>query len=354
MASGGTVHNPPVLILVPSHDDAAALRGALPAYRDAVRSGRDRIVVIADRCTDDTAEAARAGGAEVLVHESDETGGGKGRALRFALERIPGAPREPVAVFDADSEPSPGFFDAADAAIAGGERALQAFVDPAPARPILSRIAAYSEIVSQRLTDRLRTALGWGVPLRGTGMVVERQLLADALARSETFVEDLEATLLLASAGVRIRPLAASVRDPKPESGAGIVRQRARWLAGNVAAFRARRREILRLMRSLSGATLVLGLFAKPRSLFFSARLILFLALIPLASSVPIAVLEGALALFLLRDFALLFGGLAVVDRPAFYLPAVLAAPVYPLAWAVGVLRSLSARGRWLSARRSA
>jgi len=354
MAFSGTVHNPPVLVLVPSHDDAAALRAALPAYRGALRAGRDRLVVIADRCTDDTAAAAHAAGADVLVRESDAAGKGKGGALRFALERIPGDPRDPVAVFDADSEPSAGFFEAAEAAIAGGGRALQAFVDPAPGRSLLSRIGAYSEIVSQRFNDRLRAALGWGIPLRGTGMVVERGLLSDALARSETFVEDLETTLLLAARGVRVRPLAASVRDPKPESGAGVVRQRARWLAGNVAAFGARKGEIRRLMGSVWGATLVVSLFAKPRSLFFSARLILFLVLLPLASSASIVVIEGALALFLFRDFALLFGGLAVVDRPAFYLPAVLAAPVYPLAWAVGVVRSLFARGRWLSARRNA
>jgi len=343
-----------MLVLVPSHDDAGPLRAALPSFGPAMRSGRDRLVVIADRCADDTAAAARAAGADVLVRESDETGRGKGGALRFALERIAGDPREPVAVFDADSEPSAGFFEAAEAAMAGGERALQAFVDPAPGRSLLARTAAYSEIVSQRVGDRLRAALGWGVPLRGTGMVVERGLLSEGLGRCETFVEDLELTLLLAADGVRVRPLAASVRDPKPDSGAGVVRQRARWLAGNVTAFRARRREIRRLMGSLSGATLVLGLFAKPRSLFFSARLLLFLGLRALASSPAIAAIEGVLALFLLRDLALLVGGLAVVYRPGFYLPAVLAAPVYPLAWAVGVVRSLSARGRWLSARRDA
>ncbi|HET9794223.1 MAG TPA: glycosyltransferase [Thermoanaerobaculia bacterium] len=343
-----------MLILVPSHDDAGALRVALPVIRAGMRPGRDRLVVIADRCSDDTASAARSAGAEALVREDDASGPGKGGALRFALAAIGGDPREPVAIFDADSEPSAGFFEAAEAAWAGGARALQGFVDPVPGRSLLSRIAAYSEIVSQRMTDRLRASLGWGVPLRGTGMVIERGLLSGALARCATFVEDLETTLLLAADGVRVRPLGARVRDPKPGSGAGVVRQRARWLAGNLAAFRARNGEIRRLMGSLSGATLVVGLFAKPRSLFFSARLILFLALLPAAGSAPIGVVEVLLGLFLLRDLALLFGGLAVVDRPGFYLPAVLAAPVYPLVWAAGAVRSLSARGRWLSARRGA
>ncbi len=54
------------------------------------------------------------------------------------------------------------------------------------------------------------------------------------------------------------------------------------------------------------------------------------------------------------HDLAFLVGGLFVVDRPAFYLPAVLASPLYPLLWAAGALRALFARRRWLSARRPA
>ena len=312
----------------------------------------DRLVVVADRCADDTANVARAAGAEVEARTDEVSGAGKGGALRFALERVPGDPREPVAVFDADSEPSAEFFAAADAALSTGSRALQAFVDPVPSRSLVSRISAYSEIVSQRISDRWRAALGWGVPLRGTGMVVERGLLSGVLSRCATFVEDLEMTLLLADGGVRVRPLAASVRDPKPATASGVVRQRARWLGGNLAALRARRREIARLLATPAGATLVVSLFAKPRSLFFSGRLVLFLALLPLAATSPWRWIEAFLALFLVRDLLLLAGGLLVVDRPAFYLPAVLAAPVYPLVWAAGALRSLSARGRWLSARR--
>jgi cellulose synthase/poly-beta-1,6-N-acetylglucosamine synthase-like glycosyltransferase len=342
-----------VLILVPAHDDAAALRSSAPKIREAMRPGRDRFVVVADRCGDDTGEVARAAGAEVVVRSDEASGPGKGGALRFGLAQVSGAPGEAIAVFDADSEPSAGFGDAAEAAFAGGARALQAFVDPVPGRPLVSRIAAYSEIVAQRMPDRLRAALGWGVPLRGTGMVVERALLQDAVARCGTFVEDVELTLLLEARGVRVRPFAASVRDPKPATGSGVVRQRARWLAGNFAAFIARRREIGRLLRSPSGATLVVSLFAKPRSLLFSARLVLFFALLPFAGSAVVRAIEAILALFLLRDLALLVGGLFVVDRPGFYLPAVLAAPVYPLVWVAGAGKALFSRGRWLSARRS-
>lgn len=344
-----------MLILVPCHDDAAVLEASLPADRTVFSRPSDRLIVIADRCSDATASIARAAGA-VVVERDDESGGpGKGGALRFALDRIggDGDSREPVAIFDADSIPSPDFAVAAELALGAGARALQAFVEPVAGRALVSRIAAYSEIVSQRISDRIRERFGWSIPLRGTGMVIERGLLASALSSCRTQVEDLELTLLLAARGILIQRLEASVRDPKPERARGVVAQRARWLAGNVAAFRARRHEILRLLRSPGGATLVLSLFCRPRSLLTLLRIIALLVVWRVLSGIPAATVAGVLGLFLIRDAALLLGGLFVVDRPGYYLPAVLASPVYPLIWLVTAARARRAAGSWLSARRS-
>src|SRR6476660_834011 len=98
-----------MLVLVPSHDDAESLRGSLPAIAAAIRPGTDTLVVIADRCADETPEVARQHGAEVATR-NDETGGpGKGGALRFALSGLPVRPGEAVAIFDADSRPAAGF-----------------------------------------------------------------------------------------------------------------------------------------------------------------------------------------------------------------------------------------------------
>jgi cellulose synthase/poly-beta-1,6-N-acetylglucosamine synthase-like glycosyltransferase len=253
-----------------------------------MRPGKDTLVVIADRCADETSEVARQHGAEVVIRADDTGGAGKGGALRFALSALPNRAGDAVAIFDADSRPDAGFFDLSDERLRAGERALQAYVDPVPGRSLAARIAAYSEIVSQRISDRVRETLGWGVPFRGTGMVVDRALLEGSLRRCQTFVEDLELTLILAADGIPVRRLASAVADPKPATISGVVDQRARWLAGNLSAFSARRREILRLLRSLSGATLVLSLFAKPRSLFFSARLLLFLGLLALSGAAPV------------------------------------------------------------------
>jgi len=343
-----------MLILVPSHDDAAALERALPAVLAAARPGQDRVVVVADRCGDDTEGVASRAGAECIVR-TDETGGpGKAGALVFALSVTSTGDdsREAVAVLDSDSEPDPDFFRSAQARFDASDRALQADIAPVPSASLLSRIAAYSEIVSQGVAGRLRAGLGWGVPLRGTGMILERGLIASALPLCRTQVEDLELTLLLAAQGIRIRRLRASVRDPKPPGTAGVTAQRARWLAGNLRALAARRREIGRLCRSLEGLTLVLWLFARPRSLFFCGRLLLLGALLLLAAGPAAVALDALLGLLLARDVAELLAGLWIVDRPLNYLPALLASPFYPIVWAVAAVRTVGTRRRWLSARR--
>ncbi len=340
-----------VLILVPSHNDAECLERSLPRIREAMRPSEDRLVVIADRCTDATRAVAERLGSEVIERNDARAGEGKRGALLHALAEIAGDASQPVAIFDSDSLPSADFFRLAGAA-EGPDAALQAFVDPIPNRSIVSRLAAYSEIVSQKISDRFRERLGWGVPFRGTGMVVSRSCLERGLARCETFVEDLELTILLAAAGVRVRRLGASVGDPKPDDVRGVVAQRARWLAGNASALIARRREIARLGRSWEGGTLVLSLFCKPRSLFFSVRLLAFVGLLFVSDSPAVIVLRVALGLFLAKDAVLLIGGLWAVDRPLFYLPAVLCSPLYPLIWAAGIIRSFGARRAWFSARR--
>src|SRR5215471_13718455 len=106
-----------MLALVPSHDDAEALRRALPRMKEALRSGRDDLVVIADRCSDKTGEVAGSAGVDVAERSDDSEGTGKAGALLWALrKRSDVSSDSPVAVFDADSEPAANFFSRADEA----------------------------------------------------------------------------------------------------------------------------------------------------------------------------------------------------------------------------------------------
>src|SRR6476469_7481059 len=62
---------PLCVVLVPAHDEESGLPPTLAGLRSQLRPG-DRLLVVADNCTDRTAAVARAAGAEVVErHDPD-------------------------------------------------------------------------------------------------------------------------------------------------------------------------------------------------------------------------------------------------------------------------------------------
>src|SRR5262249_21997555 len=68
-----------IVVLIPAHDEAKVLSRTLAGVLPELAAG-DRVLVVADNCTDDTAAIARAAGAEVLERD-DPRHRGKGFAL---------------------------------------------------------------------------------------------------------------------------------------------------------------------------------------------------------------------------------------------------------------------------------
>lgn len=92
-----------VTVLVPAHNESAGITETLVSLNNQTRRP-DRVIVVADNCTDDTETLALAQGAEVIrtVGNKDKKAG----ALNFALsELLPDAdPEDLVLVQDADSQ----------------------------------------------------------------------------------------------------------------------------------------------------------------------------------------------------------------------------------------------------------
>ncbi|GAA4823072.1 glycosyltransferase family 2 protein [Nocardioides caeni] len=113
-----------VTVLVPAHNEAAAIGATLTSLR-AQSAAPDRIVVVADNCTDDTVAIARHHGAEVI--ESVDNVHKKAGALNQALRLILPAQGENdlVMVMDADTVLDDGFL-AAGVRRMSDDRALMA------------------------------------------------------------------------------------------------------------------------------------------------------------------------------------------------------------------------------------
>jgi glycosyltransferase involved in cell wall biosynthesis len=92
-----------VSVVVPAHNEARVLRHTLSALA-AASSGRPHVVVVANGCTDDTAEVARAAGADVV-----ELGQASKAAALRAGDRV--ASVFPRIYLDADISLTPGTLD---------------------------------------------------------------------------------------------------------------------------------------------------------------------------------------------------------------------------------------------------
>ncbi|KMM46436.1 hypothetical protein CWIS_05350, partial [Cellulomonas sp. A375-1] len=97
-----------LVVLVPAHDEADAIGGTLAALAEQTGAPQ-RVVVIADNCTDDTADVARRHGAEVV--ETVANTARKAGALDQALVRLRTSPAQYVLVVDADTRLAPAFVE---------------------------------------------------------------------------------------------------------------------------------------------------------------------------------------------------------------------------------------------------
>ncbi|MDT8913152.1 glycosyltransferase family 2 protein [Amycolatopsis sp. PS_44_ISF1] len=105
-----------VAVVVPARDEAALVAGCLRAVHRSllglpVPIART-VVLVADRCTDETAELASAGGAVVVVSEEDRTIGEiRDLGCRRALALLPGHRPDRLLLLntDADTEVTPGW-----------------------------------------------------------------------------------------------------------------------------------------------------------------------------------------------------------------------------------------------------
>ena len=96
---------PRVVVVVPAHDEAAALPTTLASVRAQTRPV-DRVVVVSDRSTDATVETARRLGADVV-----ETVGNTGRKAGALNQALRGVEAENVLVLDADTTVAPTFVE---------------------------------------------------------------------------------------------------------------------------------------------------------------------------------------------------------------------------------------------------
>jgi hypothetical protein len=244
----GAVPRPTLAVLVPAHDEAAGIAATLQALRTQLRPG-DRLLVVADNCSDDTAAIARAEGAEVIERQDAERRG-KGYALAFGIEHLRAAPPPVVVIVDADCLPREGAIDALAAACVRWSAPVQACYLMRHEGPVglNGRIAEFAWRVKNRVRPRGAARLGWPCQLTGSGMAFPWASIAGAPLASGSIVEDMQLGLALAREGHAPRFCEAAVVDSFfPTGTAAAERQRTRWEHGHLGLIGQEALPLLRL-----------------------------------------------------------------------------------------------------------
>lgn len=230
-----------------------------------------RIIVIADNCTDATANLALNAGAQVWARH-DQTRRGKGYALAYAFERSTAEGwADAVVVIDADAEASTNLLEAFAVRIELGAFAVQAHygvLNPmASWRTRLMTIAtAAFHIVRSRARERLALSCG----IRGNGWCVTHGLLARVPYQAFSLAEDLEYGIAIGLAGLRVHYADEADSNADMVSNAAIAdKQRQRWEQGRFALIREKTPRLLRAAlarRSAVCLDLALDLLVLPLS----------------------------------------------------------------------------------------
>jgi cellulose synthase/poly-beta-1,6-N-acetylglucosamine synthase-like glycosyltransferase len=283
---------PSIAVLVPAHDEEAHIQKTLLSIGSQLSSG-DRLVVVADNCTDSTASVAVASGAEVCVRTNTKQIG-KGYALDYGMRFLAESPRQVVIIVDADCLVADGAIKMLACRAASTGRPIQAqylMLSP-PDAGLMARVAGFAWLVRNLIRPLGFARLGLPCHLMGAGMAFPWALIASASLANGNLVEDITLGMELAERGSapEFCPQAL-VTSYFPRSKKGLTSQRYRWEHGHLdvilhvapkALWRAIRR------RNVPLAALALDLMIPPLAL-----LIMFLGTVLLGAA-GMYVLDGA------------------------------------------------------------
>jgi cellulose synthase/poly-beta-1,6-N-acetylglucosamine synthase-like glycosyltransferase len=223
-------------VLIPAHNESSMIAGTLRSILPQLE-GTDRLLLVADNCSDDTAGVAAAAGAEVVVR-SDVNRRGKGYALDFGVRHLERDAPDIVIFIDADCRIAPGAIDRLARVCARSNRPVQALylMHARQGAGVNLQLAEFAWAVRNRVRPLGLHRLGLPCHLMGSGMAFPWPDIRSATLATGHIVEDLKLGIDLARKGTP--PLFCPdvlVTSEFPLSKDGVVEQRTRWEHGHLS-----------------------------------------------------------------------------------------------------------------------
>lgn len=228
---------PSIAILIPAHNEQHGITATLDSIKQQLEP-QDRVVVIADNCSDATAAVVRDNGA-IAIERSNTEQRGKSYALDFGMRYLENneAP-EVVMIIDADCLLQPGTLTRLAHSALERNRPVQALylMYSPPSAGLKTKVTEFAWAVKNWARALGYHRLNLPCQLMGTGMAFPWALIHKANLASGHIVEDLKLGLDFAEHGHA--PLfcpEAVVTSTFPLNKEGIKSQRTRWEHGHLA-----------------------------------------------------------------------------------------------------------------------
>jgi 1,2-diacylglycerol 3-beta-glucosyltransferase len=235
-------------VVIPAHNEEAGISATVGSALGVDYPRRlFRVVVVADNCSDATAERALTAGSEVLVRRAPRNRG-KGQALAYALDKcLTEGFADVIVVVDADTVVSDNLLSALAARFERGAAAVQADYRVGNVhsswRTRLMNLA-FTGFHSVRSLARERLGVSCG--LRGNGMAFTTDTLHSVPYGAFSIVEDLEYGIALGRAGIRVEYMPEATVSAEMCHGEHNSRsQRRRWESGRSMLARRYARALL-------------------------------------------------------------------------------------------------------------
>ncbi|MCL6730127.1 glycosyltransferase family 2 protein [Sphingomonas hankyongi] len=338
---------PPFAVLVPAHDEALGIEETVAAIRAELRPD-DHLLVVADNCSDDTANLARRSGA-CVVERDDANHRGKGFALAFGRDELADVQPAVVIVIDADCRPAAGTLKTLASVAASRQAATQCLnlIERTVGSSPLVAISSFAFLVKNLVRQRGLARLGAPGILQGTGMAFPWPLFASVPLATGDIVEDLNMGQALLREGKDIVWTEAGQVTSMPASQKATMTQRTRWEHGFLSSAIVNAPALLRAaveQRRLALVISALDLFVPPIALLVMVLIIGSAAAaafgIAAGDFAPFAIITVSLGAIV---FAVLLAWFAE-GRKIVSLKALLAAPLY-IVWKLPIyLKLLGAR----------
>jgi cellulose synthase/poly-beta-1,6-N-acetylglucosamine synthase-like glycosyltransferase len=223
-------------ILVPAHNEERVIAECVASLRTALEHHHNHgfVCVIADNCTDETADHAAIAGARVLVRQNPHQKS-KGYALAYAAQCLLAEDSwEAIMVVDADTIVDKDILSRFEARMNVGAKALQAHYMPrAIRRSWRTDLIRVAWALFNCLRPMGRSALHGTSGIYGNGFALTRETVQLFPFQSHGLVEDAEHALELLTRGVRVEFVPEARVYGLVEADAQTSRsQRIRWESG--------------------------------------------------------------------------------------------------------------------------